>query len=236
MFLMGTIGSVIFGWVGFSIGVFVPLFAQGVTGGTALSAGAVLLPNTLGWSAAAAIAGPLVRPLGYRRMSLIGFGLLVASEVVLARMTAQSGLTEMAIAMALAGIASGFLSPTLLLAIQNSVDPNQLGVATGLAMFLRNIGYSVGVSVMGAVLAGGLAVGLGSSIADPGALLASGDASTLDPALVAQFRSALADAMHGVFLLSLITSVIGIAAALGMTGWRDVFKREGVLESSPAGS
>jgi EmrB/QacA subfamily drug resistance transporter len=236
MFLMGTIGSVIFGWVGFSIGVFVPLFAQGVTGGTALSAGAVLLPNTLGWSAAAAIAGPLVRPLGYRRMSLIGFGLLVASEVVLARMTAQSGLTEMAIAMALAGIASGFLSPTLLLAIQNSVDPNQLGVATGLAMFLRNIGYSVGVSVMGAVLAGGLAVGLGSSVADPGALLTSGDASTLDPALVAQFRSALADAMHGVFLLSLITSVIGIAAALGMTSWRDVPKRESVPEASPAGS
>jgi EmrB/QacA subfamily drug resistance transporter len=225
MFLMGTIGSVIFGWVGFSIGVFVPLFAQGVTGGTALNAGAVLLPNTLGWSAAAAICGPLVRPLGYRRMSLIGFGLLLASGVILARLNQQSSLTEMAIAMLLAGLASGALSPTLLLAIQNAVDPGQLGVATGLAMFLRNIGYSVGVSIMGAMLAGGLAVGLGSSVADPSALLVGvGDGTTLDPALVALFRTALANAMHGVFLLSLATSVIGIAAALGMTGWRDAAK------------
>src|SRR6185312_12664870 len=98
---------------------------------------------------------------------------------------------EMAVAMAIAGLASGVLSPTLLLAIQNAVDPNQLGVATGLAMFLRNIGYSVGVSVMGAVLAGGLAVGLGSAIADPGALLTSGDTSTIDPAVITQFRVAL---------------------------------------------
>src|SRR5205814_8210861 len=101
MFLLGAIGSLVFGWVGFCVGVFVPLFAQGVVGGTALSAGAVLLPNTLAWSVAAAIAGPLVRPVGYRRMSLIGFGLLFASEVVLTRMNAQSSLTEMAVAMVL---------------------------------------------------------------------------------------------------------------------------------------
>ncbi len=221
MFLMATIASMVFGWVAFSVGVFVPLFAQGVSGGSALSAGAVLLPNTLGWSVAAAVAGPFVRPLGYRRMSLIGFGLLLAAEAVLTRMTAQSSLTEMAIAMVLAGLASGVLSPTLLLAIQNAVDPNQLGVATGLAMFLRNIGYSVGVSVMGAILAGGLAVALGSSIADPSALLAGGEAATLDPALVSQFRVALADAMHGVFLFSLVVTVLGIGAAIGMTGWQD---------------
>jgi EmrB/QacA subfamily drug resistance transporter len=237
MFLMGTIGSVIFGWVGFSIGVFVPLFAQGVTGGTALNAGAVLLPNTLGWSAAAAICGPLVRPLGYRTMSLIGFGLLFASGVVLALLNQQSSMVEIGLAMLLAGLASGALSPTLLLAIQNAVDPGQLGVATGLAMFLRNIGYSVGVSVMGAVLASGLAIGLGSSVADPSALLvAVGNGAALDPALVDHFRAALADAMHGVFVLSLATSVIGVAAALGMTSWRDVPKSLPVSQSSEVAS
>ncbi|HEX5416342.1 MAG TPA: MDR family MFS transporter [Chloroflexota bacterium] len=231
MFLMGTIGSIVFGWVGFSIGVFVPLFAQGVTGGTALQAGAVLLPNSLGWSAAAAISGPLVRPLGYRRMSLLGFGLLLVSVAMLARMNQQSSLTEMAIAMTIAGLACGVLSPTLLLAIQNTVDPNQLGVATGLAMFLRNIGYSVGVSVMGAVLAGGLVVNLGSAIADPGALLTSGDTSTIDPAVITQFRAALAAAMHDVFLLFLIASVLGIVAALGMTGWHDARKSAPATET-----
>lgn len=227
MFLLGAIGSLVFGWVAFSEGVFVPLFAQGVVGGSALSAGAVLLPNTLAWSAAAAISGPLVRPLGYRRMSVLGFGLLVAAGILLTRLDHRASLTEIAVAMVAAGLASGVLSPTLLLAIQNAVDPRQLGVATSLAMFLRNIGYSVGVSVMGAVLAGGLAVRLGNAIADPGALLVSGDATALDPAVATQFRVALAAAMHDVFLLSLVVTGLGIVAAIGMTGWQKQVTRPG---------
>jgi EmrB/QacA subfamily drug resistance transporter len=221
MFLMGALASIVFGWVGFSMGNFGPLFAQGVFGGSALSAGAVLLPNTLGWSIAAAVAGPFVRSIGYRRMSLLAFGFMLAAGVVLLQLNEQSNLTQMAVAMALAGISCGILSPTLMLAIQNAVDPNQLGVATSLAMFLRTIGYSVGVSVMGAVLTGGLAVRLGSTIADPGSLLVAGAAEKLDPAIVSQFHAALSASLHGVFLVSLAVTFIGIAAAFGMTGWQE---------------
>ncbi|HEY8884383.1 MAG TPA: MDR family MFS transporter [Chloroflexota bacterium] len=220
MFFLGALASLVFGWVAFCVGVFVPLFAQGVLGGSALSAGAVLLPNTMGWSVAAAVAGPLVRPLGYRRMSLLGFGVLVLSEILLVRLNVTSSLTEVAISMALAGVASGILSPTLLLAIQNTVDPNQLGVATSLAMFLRNIGYSVGVSVMGAMLAGGLASRLGGLAVNADALVAAGATAGLDPAQAAQFHQALAAALHDVFLFSLVVSVLGIATAVGMTGWQ----------------
>jgi MFS family permease len=220
MFVLGAIGSLVFGWVGFCIGVFVPLFAQGVLGGSALSAGAVLLPNSLGWSAAAALSGPLVRPLGYRRMSVLGFGLLIVAGVLLLRLGPDASLTEVAVAMAVAGVASGALSPTLLLAIQNTVDPNQLGVATSLAMFLRNVGYSIGVSVMGAVLVGGLAARLNGAMSDPGALLVSGSPGALDPGLALPFRTALAAAMHDVFLVSLAITLIGIVAAARMTGWQ----------------
>ena len=234
VFLMGAIASMVFGWVGFSVGNFVPLFAQGVLGGSALNAGAVLLPNTLGWSAAAAISGPLVRPLGYRRMSLIAFGFLLASGIILMTLTDQSGYPAIVIAMALAGISCGILSPTLMLAIQNAVDPNQLGVATSLAMFLRTIGYSVGVSIMGAVLAEGLAVRLGSSVGDPDSLLVAGAASRLDPAVVGQFRLALSLSLHDVFLVSLIVTFVGIATAFGMTGWQDRVARR-IDAEIPAG-
>lgn len=220
MFLLGAIASLVFGWVGFCVGVFVPLFAQGVLGGSALSAGAVLLPNTLGWSAAASLSGPLVRPLGYRRMSLAGFGLLVVAGVLLLRLGPDSSLTEIAVAMGVAGVASGMLSPTLLLAIQNTVDPKQLGVATSLAMFLRNVGYSVGVSVMGAVLAGGLTARLAGTVANPGALLVSGSSGPLDPGLVQPFHAALSAAMHDVFLVSLAITILGVVAAMKMTGWK----------------
>jgi hypothetical protein len=153
-------------------------------------------------------------------MCLIGFGLLVAAGVILARVDQNATLTELAVAMALAGLGSGVLSPTLLLAIQNAVDPGQLGVATSLAMFWRNIGYSIGVSLFGAVLASGLASRLGSAIADPGSLLVSGPATGLDPAVATQFRVALAASMHDVFLLSLAITCLGIVASIGMTRWQ----------------
>src|SRR5439155_21058638 len=114
------------------------------------------------------------------------------------------------------------------------VDPTQLGVVTSLAMFLRRIGYRVGVSVMGAVLAAGLAVRLGSSIADPGSLLVAGAAERLDPAILSRFHVALAESMHAVFLVSLFVTFIGIATAFGMTGWqKKVSARANPGEPSP---
>jgi hypothetical protein len=111
------------------------------------------------------------------------------------------------------GLGCGFCSTSLLLAMQNAVEPSYLGVATSLAMFFRNVGLAVGVSALGALQVGRLAERFGGVVPDTSALLLGG---TADPAL----RAALAGSVHDAWLGSLLFVVVGLAAASRMTGWQ----------------
>src|SRR5207248_5290286 len=53
--------------------------------------------------------------------------------------------------MLLAGIGIGMVTPVLVLAIQNAVPPDDLGVANSTSTFLRSMGGSFGAAIFGAV-------------------------------------------------------------------------------------
>ena len=61
--------------------------------------------------------------------------------------------------MVVAGAGLGLLVQNLALVVQNAVPSRHMGVATSLAQFSRSIGGTIGVSVMGAILAAGLPAG-----------------------------------------------------------------------------
>ncbi|HEY3109652.1 MAG TPA: MFS transporter, partial [Chloroflexota bacterium] len=201
------------GWVAFTLGAFVPLFVQGVIGGGVRAAGLALLAQSLAWSAAAAAGGALVRPLGYRRMNLVGFGLLLAGYALMLPIGPGSDLVAIVPPMILIGVGCGLCSTSLLLAIQNSVEHSFLGVATSMAMFFRNIGLAVGVSVLGAIQLGRLEARFGGAVPDTGALLLGG---AVDPRLPA----ALAGSIHDAWLGAIALAVVGLLAASQMTGWQ----------------
>jgi Na+/melibiose symporter-like transporter len=180
MFLLGAIASFAFGWAAFTLGAFAPLFVQGVIGGGARAAGVALLAQSLAWSAAATAAGALIRPLGYRRSNLLGFGLLLAGYLLVLRVGVGSDLLEVVAPMVLIGVGCGLCSISQLLAIQNAVKHAYLGVATSLVMFFRNIGLAVGVSVLGAIQVARLEARFGGVVPDTGALLLGG---SVDPRL-----------------------------------------------------
>jgi EmrB/QacA subfamily drug resistance transporter len=213
MFLLGAIASFAFGWAAFTLGAFVPLFVQGVIGAGVRGAGVALLAQSLAWSVAAAASGALVRPLGYRRMNLVGFGLLLAGYLLMLPIGPGSDLFAIVPPMVLIGVGCGLCSTSLLLAIQNSVDHSFLGVATSMAMFFRNIGLAVGVSVLGAIQLARLSDRYGGGVPDTGALLLGGAA---DPALSA----ALAGSIHDAWLGAIALVVVGLLAATQMTGWQ----------------
>jgi hypothetical protein len=76
-----------------------------------------------------------------------------------------------------------------------------MGVATSLAQFSRSIGATVGVSIMGAILAAGLPPGAASSALDSGSG-GAGDAAA---------REALASAIHPVFVIGIPIMVVTLA-------------------------
>jgi EmrB/QacA subfamily drug resistance transporter len=143
-------GAAMLGYV-----TFLPLFVQGVLAGTPTAAGSSIAPMAVAWPISSALCGRLIGRLGFRTPVRIGMVLVSLSGLALvAFLTASdTSLGSLRLAAMGFGLGMGFTNTALVIAIQASVAHEQRGVATASTMFFRNIGSTVGVGVMGGVLA-----------------------------------------------------------------------------------
>jgi EmrB/QacA subfamily drug resistance transporter len=138
--------------------MFVPLFAQGALGASATDAGLVLMPMMLSMFVAILGSGQAISRTGRYRWALVSGPLSVgAGFVVLALLGTGSPLVLIGTASALVGIGIGLTTQNLILVLQNGVASRHLGAATGGAQFFRQLGGTIGVAAMGALLTLGLA-------------------------------------------------------------------------------
>jgi hypothetical protein len=128
--------------------------------------------------------------------------------------------------MLLLGLGLGLVMQVLVLAAQNAVDYRLLGVATSGATLFRQVGGSIGVSVFGAIFTNELSRELARRL--PAGAQAPAHASPtavqhLPPAIHAVYVTAVAVALHPVFLTASVVMVV----AFGLS-WllRDVPLRE----------
>jgi EmrB/QacA subfamily drug resistance transporter len=185
---------------------FVPLFVQGVMGGTATEAGQVLTPLFLGWVTTSVVGARLTVRMGYRPVAIAGGMLLTAGFVVLAMIDSDTTFIALLLAVFVLGSGMGLSMLSLLLAVQHGVNRSLLGLATSLNQFARSIGAVVGVAVMGAILARSLS---GADL--PGAVhgIPSGVIQ-----LQGEARTQFADALSRVFAVGGVMSAIGLLASL----------------------
>jgi EmrB/QacA subfamily drug resistance transporter len=214
---VASAGSVILGSLLFSLVAFVPMWAQGVWGGSASDAGAALIPMMLAWPAASALSGRLMLRIGYRPLVItgsilgaIGLGLLSWG---------YPGRVQLTLAMIVIGLGNGFIATPFLVAVQNAVPWNRRGVATSTNQFFRTIGGSISVAALGAVLNAHLRDSLGAG-ANANALLDPQARAQTDPALLARTVTALAEGLHTVFLLCLAAGFIAVVIAVMFPGGR----------------
>jgi EmrB/QacA subfamily drug resistance transporter len=185
-----AVGGAAFGAV-----VFVPLFVQGVLGESATRAGAVLTPLMLSWIGAGVVAGQLVSRTGRPRPILlagppvmaVGFALLASMDVDATTATAIRDVI-------LVGIGLGLMMQTLVVVVQNAAPQGLMGIATASAQFSRWIGASVGVTAMGAIVAGRLGA----------------------PALSSAPPAELAGALHPAFAVGVGLAAVALAAMIAL--------------------
>jgi EmrB/QacA subfamily drug resistance transporter len=193
---------------GFSVGVamfgaimFVPLFVQGALGASATSSGAVLTPLMLALMLASVGSGQIISRTGrYRWALLAGPVVMGAGFAILAGLDQDSALTVAVLGTIVMGLGLGLLMQNLVLVVQNAAPPRALGAATGATQFFRQIGGTLGVTVMGAILAAGLPAGMAVASGGQGAA-GAGESG----------RAALASAIHPVFVIGLPLMAITLA-------------------------
>jgi EmrB/QacA subfamily drug resistance transporter len=230
--LISSIGAVVLGVVMFGVSSYVPLFVQGVRGGTATSAGLVLGPMLLAWPIASTVGGKFAIRYGYRFIASVGMGLAVVGVVMSTLFRVNTGLPFIIMSMLLIGAGLGFASIAFLLAVQNAVPWNLRGVATASNQFFRTMGGTVGVAVMGTILNAQMAIRfspifahfanvaaqLPHNVAPANVLLTPAVRATLPFAFLHSLQVALSDSLFWVYGLMLVLAVIGLATMLLLPG------------------
>jgi EmrB/QacA subfamily drug resistance transporter len=138
----------------FAITVFVPLFLQTTTGASPTEAGLLLIPMMIGITLSTTLSGRSIARTGrYKRFPIAGLALMSGALVLLAALAGHPSRVVTGIGIAVFGLGFGMVTQVLVVAVQNSVDRRELGIATATTGFFRALGGAVGAAVLGAVFA-----------------------------------------------------------------------------------
>ncbi|CAM5432671.1 MFS transporter [Streptomyces chartreusis] len=216
----GLVGLVI-GVALFGAASYLPTFLQMVDGATATESGLLMLPMMGGIVGASIVCGQLISHTGrYRIYPVLGSALSVLGMWLLSRLETDTPRLHYSIWMAVLGAGIGMVMPVLILAVQNSVRPTDLGTATSANNYFRQIGGSVGAAIFGTLFAARLTDALAERLpAHAGANLPEPESITpqlvhsLPPALRDAYIQAYADAMPRIFLYLVPVLVLGLLIA-----------------------
>jgi len=215
---LAAVGSVGVGAIIYTASAYVPMFGQGVLRGTALDAGLLLAPVSVGWPIASALGGRLILSVGYRRLVITGGCLAVVGTGLLAAVDAASGRLEVMVAMLVLGLGLGLTSTPQIVAVQSAVPWRSRGAATSSLQFFRAIGGAVAVAAFGALLNARLRLALGTATlghAGADALLDPHARSGLGPEALAHLSSALLSSLQPIYrgLVAVAAGVLVVAIA-----------------------
>jgi EmrB/QacA subfamily drug resistance transporter len=144
----------VMGFAMFGALTFIPLFLQNVKGVSPTASGLRLLPLMGGLLGASIISGRLVTRWGrYKIFPIVGTALMTLGAYLMSLIGVHTGAWVMAGYMFIFGAGLGLIMQVLVVAVQNAVSYQDLGVATSNATFFRMTGGVFGTAVFGAIYA-----------------------------------------------------------------------------------
>ncbi|MFC4118766.1 MDR family MFS transporter [Nonomuraea zeae] len=243
---LAIVASLAVGMAMFGGSVFLGQYFQTGRGFSPTEAGLLTIPLMLGVLLSSTITGRMISRSGnVKPYIVLGSIVLTAGFLVLSTTDHDTPIPLMMAAMLLVGAGVGMSMQNLVLAIQNTVPLRELGAASGAVTFFRSLGGTIGVSVLGAVLAnqvtanineGLLKIGVDPSKAGAGAG-ASLDIAALPEPFQSIVRAAYGDATGHIFLISAAIAVVGVLATLFLkpVKLRDSVDLPAPVEKEPVG-
>ena len=224
--------------IGFIIGVslfgavtYLPLFLQIVKGRSPTSSGLQLTPMMAGLLVTSVVAGRLISRWGrYKPFPVAGTAVMTVGIILLAQLDINSTTAYTSFAMVVLGLGLGAVMQVLVLAVQNAVDPRNMGVATSGALLFRQIGGSIGIAIFGAIFANRLHANL-ASMMPAGAQVPK----TVSPSVIANLPPQVHDAYVQAVAASLHPIFVVAAVVAGFSFVLTLFLREVPLRDTTRG-
>ena len=186
---------------------------------------------SLGWTAGSFIGGQGMNRFGYRAASVAGMLLMTVGYGLFLGTRDHLGLVAVLVVGSVIGLGMGIVNVTSMVAAQNGVPLNQLGVATSTVMLCRMFGGAFGISLMGSVLisqmqrrlvtlstASGINISdsLIQRLANPQNLLDPSTRGLIPDSLLASLVDILGSSIGHAFLAGFFVMLIGLALSFFM--------------------
>ena len=233
------IGAGMFGAI-----VMLPLYLQVVKGNSATSAGLKLIPLMLGIVSMSIFSGKRITTTGkYKIFPIVGAAIMTLGLILMSTLNETTSFGILSIYAIMVGAGLGLSMQTIVIALQNSVDFQDMGIATSSNTFFRSLGGAFGTAIFGTIFSNRVAYYLQDNIAalqstDPQSLTGFDPAklkeittntsviSTLPPVIRETVLHSFAQTFHMVFLAAAPVTFIGFVLAF--------FLKEKPLQSSTA--
>ena len=226
--VLSVLASLVVGLVMFSGSVYLSQYFQVARSYDPTAAGLLTLPLIGGLLLGSTGSGQLISRYGRWKPYLTAGALMITAGLVLmSTVDHATPVPRIGAYLVVLGMGIGMSMQNLVLAVQNTVDIRDVGASSALVAFLRSLGGTIGVTVLGVVLSGRLAALLGDAVGHSGLA----ELATLPPAQATVVRAAYGDAIGTVFLVAAVASLVTLAAVLLI---REVPLRTTVGRTPPA--
>jgi EmrB/QacA subfamily drug resistance transporter len=213
---------------------FLPIYLQVVKGVSPSLSGLMLMPMMLGMLVTSVVSGRLISRFGrYKRFPILGTAAMTFGLGMLSLLSVDSDVWLTALDALWLGLGMGMVMQVLIVAVQNSVDYEHLGVATSGTMLFRSLGGALGVAVFGAILSNGLHARLAGPGMDFLTSVVPAAVQGLPTQLHQEYIDAVMAALRPVFLAATGVSFLGFVLTwcLREIPLRDRASAEGLGES-----
>ena len=208
-FVVATVVAVLMCACLFGINGYLPTYLQMVYGVSATASGLLLVPGSVGMFIGATISGTLVTRTGrYKAFPILGSLLGAAGMVVLGSVPPAAPVWWIGVGMFVLQLGIGMFLQLSVLIIQNALPASMLGTATSTNNFFREIGVSLGNSIIGVPFTHRLTTSLTLIGFDQGSV------STVTPDSVRALDATTADAVHLAYADALAPVLLGLAPVL----------------------
>jgi MFS transporter, DHA2 family, methylenomycin A resistance protein len=218
-FCLVNAASFVIGFSAFATFVILSLFLQDLQRDSALVTGLHYLPLCLGQVLTAAIGGRITASRGTRLPMVTGLALMGASLLAMTTFSATTGTAWLSVVLALLGIGMGLGLPPVNVAAMAAVPRERSGVASATTNAVRQTGTTLGIALLGAILATRAAGRLAASLVAGG--LAPGAAHRVAVAAVTlhTFRPAAGVGAANLAHLYALAFSYGFRSAMALAGF-----------------
>ena len=184
----------------FGVFFYISLFMQQVLDYSPIQAGAAFLPMTVLIVFLAPLAGKYSDRFGSRYLAGSGMLLLSASLFLFSRLDVGSTYWHLLPAMIVGGVGISLTMTPTTAAAMSAVRMDKAGVGSAVLNSMRQVGGSLGIALIGAIIASGLPAGASGS----------GTGEALPPVAAVEFTNALHSALEVAAVIALAGSVVAL--------------------------